>query len=98
MIIKAEEARKTAEKNMNEKRTSDITKTATIMKNIKARAEKGFYYYDYQASVNYAIAKTLIENGYKLRKFKHGNTILSLKNFVDTDFHNVRVEWKQDED
>lgn len=90
MNITADEARVLMGKSI--RKNTDISKTQTIMKNIKSRAEKGLSYFEYMAHVNYAIAKTLIEKGFKLYRreedeikeltledFKNGKTIYSIK-------------------
>lgn len=94
-IITAEQANKLYNEALATKRISEFTKMATIMKNIKRRSAKGFYYYDYQASITYAMAKTLLENGYILKSKKQGK--LELKDFAEKGYYGTRVLWKDEE-
>ena len=94
MLITAQEAKELSAKQAEKRRQGDISKTQTIMKNIKLRAEKGFYYYEYVAHVNYPIAKTLIENGFKLFNRVKSNNELSLIDFKDTDIYSVKISWE----
>ena len=89
MLITAQEAMEIASKAI--KRNNDISKTQTIMKNIKARAEKGLTYFEYQAHINYAIAKTLFENGFRLMKKDRELSLEDFKNSVT--FYYVKILW-----
>ena len=96
MIITADEARKLVE--VSNRKNSDISKTQTIMKNIKARATKGLKYFEYMAHVNYAIAKTLIESGFKLyhRKIGQERRELSIDDFRnDKTYYGIKIEWSE---
>lgn len=91
-ILSAKEANAlTAEAEVT-RRYSDISKMATIMKNIKTRIKNGFYYYDYQPSVSYAMAKTLIENGYQLKSATRYHE-LKLEDFKEKSCYQVRISW-----
>lgn len=94
-IITAEQANKLYNEALTTKRISEFTKMATIMKNIKQRSAKGFYYYDYQPCVTYAMAKTLLENGYILKSRKSGK--LELRDFAEKGYYGTRILWKDEE-
>lgn len=93
-LLKADDAREICKTSPDIRRYSDISKMHTIMKNIKVRAEKGFYYYDYQANTTYAMAKTLIENGYYLSSSTKPKNKLNLKDFSEGKHYGVRICWK----
>ena len=88
--ITVQEAKELASKSIM--RSSDISKTQTIMRKIRARAEKGLNYFEYYAYINYAIAKTLYENGFKLLK---RDRELSLEDFQNNaTFYSVTISWE----
>ena len=94
MIITAEEARQLVE--VSDRKNNDISKTQTIMKNIKLRATKGFKFFEYMAHVNYPIAKTLIENGFRLygKNLRENTRQLALDDFKnDKTYYGIKIEW-----
>lgn len=101
MLITAKEANNLYKENMKNRANSDITKIQTIMKNIKQRAEKGYCYYEYSATISYAMAKTLFENGFKLFKTNQRNSNkieeLKLDDFNANGLLYVRISWEETE-
>ena len=94
--ITAQEAKEIANKAISRNRNNDISKTQTIMRDIKARAEKGHTSYEYRAYINYAIAKTLYGNGFKLLE---KDRELFLEDFQNnTTFYSVIISWEQNND
>lgn len=91
-IISAEEAREICKLSIKNNGHNDLTKMATIMKNIKERTKKGNYYVDYHSRITYPMAKTLMENGYILRQ-RRDNKILELDDFKLNDSPWVRIFW-----
>lgn len=93
-MLNATEAMNIAKSNKNARRCNENTKMETIKKNIKKRAEKGYYYYDYQASINYYMAKILIENGYKLTYKKDDQfKPIPKEDFIKRNLYGVRISW-----
>ena len=91
-IISALEAREICKLALKNNGHNDLTKMATIMKNIKERTKKGNYYLDYHPRITYPMAKTLMENGYILGQ-RRDNKILDLDNFKLNDIPWVRIFW-----
>ena len=92
--ITAQEANELASKAI--RRNSDFSKTQTIMQKIRDRAIKGLNYFEYYAYINYAIAKTLYENGFKLLK---KDRELFLEDFQNNaTFYSVTISWEQNND
>lgn len=92
--ITSQEANKLASKVI--RRNSDASKIQTIMQKIRARAIKGLNYFEYYAYINYAIAKTLYENGFKLLK---NDRELFLEDFQNNaTFYSVTISWEQTND
>lgn len=92
-LLKAENAFNMAQEYAKDKLNSDISKTQTIMKNIVQRSKNGLFYYDYQASINYAIAKTLTELGYKMYLFRKDLTSVGLEEFKQKNIRGIRIDW-----
>ena len=93
-FLSADEIRTITKANLRTRRDSDTTKMITIMKNIKERAGKGFYYLDVPALMSYAMAKFLLEKGYELMDKRKPDKILKLNDFdVESGNRGIRVSW-----
>ena len=94
--LTAQEARKLTQQATT-RRVTDTTKLNTIMKNIAKRANAGFTYYDYQPSISYYMAKTLIHLGYRILDFNNKR----FNEMVIDDFLNKqyckRISWGVEE-
>lgn len=97
-LITAQQAFNEYTKNAKVRISSDISKMNTIMKNIKNRAEKGFNYLDYHATISYAMAKTLTELGYKMYKFSTDTMPMkTLEDFKGKGLYRIRIDWSSNE-
>ena len=94
--ISAQEARRLTQQSTT-RRVTDTTKLNTIMKNIAKRANAGFTYYDYQPSISYYMAKTLIHLGYRI--LKYDNKIFNemvIDDFLEKQY-GKRISWGVEE-
>lgn len=89
-MITAKEAKELARAAIS--RNSDISKTRTIMRKIRDKATKGSNHFEYYGYINYAIAKTLYENGFKLLE---KDRELSLEDFQNNaTFYSLIISWE----
>lgn len=94
--ISAQEARKLVQQATTRKIT-DASKLNTIMKNIAKRAQAGFDYYDYQPSISYNMAKTLIHLGYRILRTNHKIfNEMTIDEFIDGKQYGKRISWGAD--
>ena len=94
--LTAQEARRLTQQATTRKIT-DASKLNTIMKNIAKRANAGFTYYDYQPSISYNMAKTLIHLGYRI--LRHNHKIfneMTIDEFIDKQY-GKRISWGVEE-
>ncbi len=93
--LSAQEARKLVQQATTRKIT-DASKLNTIMKNIAKRANAGFTYYDYQPSISYNMAKTLIHLGYRILRPNHKvfNEMV-IDDFIEKQY-GKRISWGTD--
>lgn len=90
--VTAQEARKLTQQATTRKIT-DASKLNTIMKNITKRANAGFTYYDYQPSISYNMAKTLIHLGYRILRPNHKIfNEMTIDEFIDKQY-GKRISW-----
>lgn len=93
-FLSADEIRTITKTNLRARRDTDTTKMITIMKNIKERAGKGFYYSDVPPLMSRAMAKFLIDKGYVLMDKRKPDKILKLTDFdIESGRRSVRVSW-----
>lgn len=93
--LTAQEARRLTQQATT-RRVTDTTKLNTIMKNIAKRANAGFTYYDYQASISYYMAKTLIHLGYRILKIENKKfNEMEIDEFLDKQY-GKRIAWSVD--